>query len=155
MKYRLSEGFGECFYYVGIEDGGYPRGLEANDLRLSLNNLNYMAQSLKATATIAKLLHGAHGRAYALAHVRRNCVEEMHYVELRVAGVLLTWHLFAIGLACSDARGLQLPMFLISGWEYSDCFLPHLLFGFSMCAALNYHIYCIIYFYRHSLRKIW
>jgi GTPase len=89
MKYRLSEGSGECFYYVGVEDGGYPRGLEPNDLRLSLNNLNYMAKSLKATATIAKLLHGAHGRAYALAHVRRNCVEKVHYVELRVAGVPL------------------------------------------------------------------
>lgn len=86
MKFRLSEGDGECFYYVGVEDGGYPRGLCANDLRLSLNNLDYMAQSLKATATIAELPRGAHGRAYALVHVRRNTVAQVHYVELRVAG---------------------------------------------------------------------
>lgn len=86
MKYRLSEGAGECFYYVGVEDGGYPRGLAANDLRLSLNNLNYMASSLKATAAVARLFGGAHGRVCALVQVRRNCVEDVKYVELRVAG---------------------------------------------------------------------
>jgi GTPase len=86
MKYRLSEGSGECFYYVGVEDGGYPRGLEENDLRLSLNNLNYMASSLKATAIIARLFLGAHRRFCALVQVRRNCVEDVNYVELRVAG---------------------------------------------------------------------
>jgi Elongation factor Tu GTP binding domain len=86
MKFRLSEGAGECFYYVGVEDRGYPAGLEENDLRLSLNNLNYMAQSLRATATIAHLFLGAFGRLCALVQVRRNCVEEMRYVELRVAG---------------------------------------------------------------------
>lgn len=40
MNFRLSEGAGECFYYVGIEDAGYPRGLSDNDMRLSLNNLH-------------------------------------------------------------------------------------------------------------------
>jgi GTPase len=88
MKYRLSEGAGECFYYVGVEDRGYPCGLIENDLRLSLNNLNYMAQSLKATATIARMFAGAYGRLCALVAVRRNCVEDVHYVELRVAGAV-------------------------------------------------------------------
>ena len=86
MKFRLSEGVGECFYYVGIEDCGYPCGLDANDLRLSLNNLNYMAQSLKATASVARLFLGAHGRSCALVRVGRNCADDVNYVELRVAG---------------------------------------------------------------------
>lgn len=86
MKYRISEGQGECFYYVGVEDGGYPRGLSDNDLRLSLNNLNYMASALKATATIARLFQGALGRSCALVQVLRNCVEDVHYLEMRVAG---------------------------------------------------------------------
>jgi hypothetical protein len=96
MKFRLSEGGGECFYYVGVEDAGYPRGLTDNDLRLSLNNLNYMASALKATATIARLFQGAAGRCCALVHVRRNCVEDVHYLEMRVAGETR-----AHSLACS------------------------------------------------------
>lgn len=87
MKFRLSEGQGECFYYVGVEDHGYPRGLSDNDLRLSLNNLNYMASALKATAIISRLFQGAMGRSCALVQVVRNCVEDVHYLEMRVAGV--------------------------------------------------------------------
>ena len=78
MKFRLSEGQGECIYYVGVEDGGYPRGLTDDDLRLSLNNLNYMASALKATATIACLFQGAMERSCARVQVQRNCVEDVH-----------------------------------------------------------------------------
>lgn len=89
MKFRLAEGQGDgCFYYVGVEDGGYPRGLNDNDLRLSLNNLNYMASALKSTATIARLFQGASGRSCALVQVRRDCIEDVHYLEMRIAGVL-------------------------------------------------------------------
>ena len=43
MKYRLAEGSGECFYYLGVEDDGYPRGLEPQDLQVSVSTLNIMA----------------------------------------------------------------------------------------------------------------
>ena len=89
MKFRMSEGAGECFYYLGVQDQGYPCGLGENDLRLSLNNLNYMAQSLRSTASVAKLFVGAHGRLCALVQVKRNCVEDVKYEELRVAGLHL------------------------------------------------------------------
>jgi hypothetical protein len=65
-------------------------GLSDDDLRLSLNNLNYMASALKATATIARLFQGAMGRSCALVKVRRDCVEDVHYLEMRVAGALST-----------------------------------------------------------------
>ena len=32
LQYRLSEGNGECMYYLGVEDDGYPRGLNDQDL---------------------------------------------------------------------------------------------------------------------------
>eukprot|EP00892_Ulva_mutabilis_P004085 jgi/Ulvmu1/2048/UM120_0044.1 len=85
MKFRMSEGSGECFYYVGVEDGGYPRGLSDNDMRLSLNNLHYMAEALTATASVARLFQGAGDRCCALVRVQDGCVEAVSYLEMRVA----------------------------------------------------------------------
>jgi GTPase len=47
MKFRLSEGSGECFYYLGVEDDGYPRGLEDDELQDTMAVLHHMAQSLQ------------------------------------------------------------------------------------------------------------
>ena len=86
MKYRLSEGAGECFYYIGVEDRGYPRGLSESDLKVSLDNLNYMANALKATANAVRIFPGAYSRVCALVQVRRNCAEDVTYAELRICG---------------------------------------------------------------------
>ena len=43
MKFRLAEGGGERFYYLGVEDDGYPRGLDPPDLQTSISTLNVMA----------------------------------------------------------------------------------------------------------------
>lgn len=45
-----------------------------------------MAEALKATATVARLFQGAHGRCCALVHVKDGCVEDVSYLEMRVAG---------------------------------------------------------------------
>lgn len=45
-----------------------------------------MAAALKATATVARLFQGAHGRCCALVHVRDGGVEDVSYLEMRVAG---------------------------------------------------------------------
>lgn len=47
MKFRLSEGSGECFYYLGVEDDGYPRGLESQELQDSVAVIHRMAVSLQ------------------------------------------------------------------------------------------------------------
>lgn len=47
MKFRLSEGSGECFYYLGVEDDGYPRGLEPHELQDSIAIIHRMAVSLQ------------------------------------------------------------------------------------------------------------
>ncbi len=44
MKFRLSEGNGECFYYIGVEDNGYPKGLDPPELDASIATLHTMAQ---------------------------------------------------------------------------------------------------------------
>eukprot|EP00198_Chlamydomonas_reinhardtii_P007126 XP_001696462.1 GTP binding protein [Chlamydomonas reinhardtii] len=52
LKYRLSEGNGECFYYIGVEDNGYPKGLEPADLDGSIATLQHMAASLGACVSL-------------------------------------------------------------------------------------------------------
>lgn len=85
MKFRLSEGKGECFYYVGVEDNGYLRGLEVGDLEDSLGALRGMARVLQAEAQVVKYMQGAHGRQCALLHIWSNFSREVTYTDLRVA----------------------------------------------------------------------
>lgn len=49
MKFRLSEGSGECFYYLGVEDDGYPRGLDTQELQESMAVIHRMAVSLQVS----------------------------------------------------------------------------------------------------------
>lgn len=52
MKFRLSEGSGECFYYLGVEDDGYPRGLEPQELQDSIAVIHRMAKSLQVSTWV-------------------------------------------------------------------------------------------------------
>lgn len=48
--------------------------------------MQYMAEALNATATVAQLFQGASGRCCAVVHVQDSCVEDVSYLEMRVAG---------------------------------------------------------------------
>ncbi|KIZ03296.1 GTP-binding protein 2 [Monoraphidium neglectum] len=85
MKYRLAEGRGEAFYYIGVEDDGYPCGLDPQQLDASLATLRRMAAALGARAGLVERLRGAFGREAALVHVERNTREEVACIDLRVA----------------------------------------------------------------------
>jgi len=83
----MSEGAGEALYVLGVEDGGYPRGLVDRDLRESVACLALMASALRASATLVRLFPGAHARQCALVHVCRDCAEGVSYAnEMRVCG---------------------------------------------------------------------
>jgi len=85
MQFRLSEGEGEAFYYLGVDDDGYPKGLDAPNLDASLATINAMATQLRAIATLVRCFPGAHGRRCALVHIQRGTQEEVCYTDLRVA----------------------------------------------------------------------
>eukprot|EP01012_Entosiphon_sulcatum_P040911 TRINITY_DN5464_c0_g1_i1.p1 TRINITY_DN5464_c0_g1~~TRINITY_DN5464_c0_g1_i1.p1 ORF type:complete len:716 (+),score=88.89 TRINITY_DN5464_c0_g1_i1:435-2582(+) len=53
MKYRLSEGQGECVYEIGVLDCGLPRGVTEAEFRESIDTLRRMAGRLQAELTIA------------------------------------------------------------------------------------------------------
>lgn len=46
MKFRVTEGGGECLYELGVEDDGFPRGLPPDELSESLTTIRRMADSL-------------------------------------------------------------------------------------------------------------
>eukprot|EP00879_Flechtneria_rotunda_P009954 GHRR01010410.1.p1 GENE.GHRR01010410.1~~GHRR01010410.1.p1 ORF type:complete len:1136 (+),score=513.58 GHRR01010410.1:867-4274(+) len=85
MKYRLSEGGSECFYYIGVEDDGYPRGLDATELAASIKIIQDMAASLQATARLVEYVRGGFGRTAALLHIKENAEEDMTATDLRIA----------------------------------------------------------------------
>lgn len=49
MSWRISEGRGMCFYFIGISDDGTPRGISRGCMEKSINNLinitNYLGYS--------------------------------------------------------------------------------------------------------------
>jgi GTPase len=52
MKYRISEGQGEAIYEIGINDSGYPLGLEDDEFNESIDTLTRMAKELSADLSI-------------------------------------------------------------------------------------------------------
>ncbi len=61
MKFRLQEGAGTCFYKIGLEDNGNPLGLNEEELKLSLDVLEEIAERLNATANVVNVVKGKLG----------------------------------------------------------------------------------------------
>ncbi|KAG0331385.1 GTP binding protein [Podila humilis] len=54
LKWRLSEGHGSAIYEIGVADDGSFVGLSPDDMEVSLNTLQRMAEFLKADVTILR-----------------------------------------------------------------------------------------------------
>lgn len=85
MKYRLAEGNGECFYFIGVEDDGYPRGLTQTDMDISLATLCAMSEEVHAATTLLRKAAGTRRRHCAIMRVHKLCVDDVTYTDLRIA----------------------------------------------------------------------
>ncbi|DBA84075.1 TPA: hypothetical protein ACH3X1_006557 [Trebouxia sp. C0004] len=85
MKYRLAEGNGECFYFIGVEDDGYPRGLTQTDMDISLATLRAMSEEVHAATTLLRKAAGTRKRHCAIVRVHKLCVDDVTYTDLRIA----------------------------------------------------------------------
>ena len=86
MKYRISEGGGQCYYILGVEDNGHPSGLSIEDLSESITTLEAMAAEVDAIATIVHSPPGTEGRRCAVVNVRRAAASTAPTLaEVRVA----------------------------------------------------------------------
>jgi GTPase len=82
MKWRLREGGGEAIYEIGVADSGIMYGLNAEEMKMSLNTLQKMAKKLKATTNILKRKYVDRGRSVVEVLIRR--IPDDKHVEIRV-----------------------------------------------------------------------
>ena len=47
LLYRLNEGSGECSYEIGVDDDGTVRGINEEEMKLSVETLENMAKQLE------------------------------------------------------------------------------------------------------------
>eukprot|EP01062_Namystynia_karyoxenos_P006215 TRINITY_DN1216_c0_g3_i2.p1 TRINITY_DN1216_c0_g3~~TRINITY_DN1216_c0_g3_i2.p1 ORF type:complete len:667 (+),score=239.48 TRINITY_DN1216_c0_g3_i2:127-2127(+) len=52
MKYRVTEGQGECLYEIGVDNSGLPKGLAEDEYRESIDTVRRMAAQLKCDVSI-------------------------------------------------------------------------------------------------------
>lgn len=86
MKFRLSEGNGECYYCLGVADDGYPRGLPAEELEESIEGVFKMAELLHAKAEIKWRFHGGFGQECVVIKITRSLNDQLDIIDLRLGG---------------------------------------------------------------------
>ena len=82
MKFRLTEGNGECFYEIGISDNGDPIGLPKEDLEESLKVLYLITQSNDAQMTILNYRDGREGLIGEIMIIKEK--ETKNKLELKI-----------------------------------------------------------------------
>lgn len=85
LRFRLGEGNGECFYYVGVHDDGSLVGLSEGDLVASLETLHLMAAEAGARASVLRRLKGGSGRRCVIVRVTRAAARQLSCTDLRIA----------------------------------------------------------------------
>ncbi len=70
LKYRLSEGGGEAIYEIGVSDQGEPLGINEEEARVSLRNLERAAHLVGARCTVLRESTGRAGKVLEIL-VRR------------------------------------------------------------------------------------
>jgi len=61
MKWRISEGKGHCFYYIGITNEGIPRGISYICMKKSIENLISISNYLQYSHEILYYKKGTSG----------------------------------------------------------------------------------------------
>jgi GTPase len=61
MKWRMSEGKGNCVYFIGISDSGSPRGISHDCMEKSLKNIINISKYLGYTSEINYFKKGISG----------------------------------------------------------------------------------------------
>jgi hypothetical protein len=85
MEFRLREGVGKCFYRIGLEDNGNCLGLKEEELKKSLETLQYLADQIKATMEIVKYYQGEEGLIAEVMITKEIIYEAKDLNEIKIA----------------------------------------------------------------------
>ena len=72
MSWRINEGVGFCYYYIGIPDDGSPRGISKKCMEESLSNLVKICKYLKYDYELEYLKRGISGGFCAKLLINNN-----------------------------------------------------------------------------------
>ncbi len=88
LLWRLNEGSGECLYEIGVDDDGTVRGINEEEMKLSVETLENMTKQLGAKVSEAFERKTGKKNAHAKCMlVRRVFPKEAKHLELRITTV--------------------------------------------------------------------
>lgn len=65
MLYRLYEGYGTAYYFIGVEDNGEPQGITVQELSTTFQNLKKISDGLQNTKwNSVEIYKGLHKNTY-------------------------------------------------------------------------------------------
>ena len=83
LRFRLSEGNGECFYIIGVKDNGVLDGISENDFIESFDNLKKIAKKNNCSVNIISKTNVQNDKFVYEIHVRE--INEKKYIDIKVA----------------------------------------------------------------------
>jgi hypothetical protein len=84
MEFRLREGLGKCFYQLGVEDNGNPLGLSEEELKISIESLQQMAQQIGANMRIINFYQGKDGILAEVLITKESIYESKDLTEVSI-----------------------------------------------------------------------
>lgn len=84
LRFRLSEGNGVAWYYLGVMDNGHLIGLSPDELAGTFSSLQAMARSANAQCRVERIIDGVQGQCLC-AKVWLDATERVDFQDVRVA----------------------------------------------------------------------
>lgn len=102
MNFRLTEGNGECFYEIGVEDNGNPRGITKEDLEESLKVLYLITQKLGAEMIIMNYRDGKCGLIGEIMITKEEKIKNKIEVKIGLIGEEQSGKSTLVGVLVND-----------------------------------------------------
>ena len=102
MQFRLTEGNGECFYQIGVEDNGNPLGLSKEDLEDSLKVLYIITQKINAQMTILNYRDGLNGLIGEILIIKEEKMKSKLEIKIGLIGEEQSGKSTLVGVLVTD-----------------------------------------------------
>lgn len=86
MQFRLTEGNGECFYQIGVEDNGNPIGISKDELEDSIKVLCFITQKIGAQMTILNYRDGINGLIGEILIIKEEKIKSKLEIKIGLIG---------------------------------------------------------------------
>lgn len=102
MQFRLTEGNGECFYQIGVEDNGNPLGLSKDELEESIKVLYLITQKINAKMTILNYRDGIKGLIGEILIIKDDKIKSKNEIKIGLIGEEQSGKSTLVGVLVTD-----------------------------------------------------